>query len=305
MKVIYHRADLDGIGSAAVVYNYYLEHNPNDMPKFIGYDYKDNSDKIIDQIEHNESVWFVDCCFEPVSQLIKVENKTKTIHLLDHHGSSISEYKRLEKECNLYCFDVDEENAKINAHSAIYLVWKKLYPEKNLPTVVDYVSKYDSWNHEGNQDILDFYMGLNHHIYNPTYGYKNELWRILFDDNPHRVASITADGKIIREYLERQSYAFCLEGLIEIEIDGHKGIALNTPYRGSQNIQGVDKTKFDFTMGFVNLGDSWRYSVYSENKVFDVSKIAKKFDGGGHKGAAGFQSVTLIDEIINGKKYKN
>jgi nanoRNase/pAp phosphatase (c-di-AMP/oligoRNAs hydrolase) len=44
-------------------------------------------------------------------------------------------------------------------------------------------------------------------------------------------------------------------------------------------------------MPFVFDGEQYTVSLYS--KTVDVSEIAKKYGGGGHKGAAGFQCKKL------------
>ena len=49
---------------------------------------------------------------------------------------------------------------------------------------------------------------------------------------------------------------------------------------------------------FNGRNGTWKYSMYS--KTVDVSNIAKKYGGGGHKGAAGFN----MDKLIFEKKEK-
>ena len=46
-------------------------------------------------------------------------------------------------------------------------------------------------------------------------------------------------------------------------------------------------------MPFVFDGSKWTVSIYSTNKNIDCSELAKKYGGGGHKGAAGFQCENL------------
>lgn len=43
---------------------------------------------------------------------------------------------------------------------------------------------------------------------------------------------------------------------------------------------------------FNGRNGTWTYSMYS--KTVDVSNIAKKYGGGGHRGAAGFNTDKLI-----------
>ena len=50
---------------------------------------------------------------------------------------------------------------------------------------------------------------------------------------------------------------------------------------------------YDICLSFAYLGDSWTVGLYSDDKGIDVGKIAVKYGGGGHKGAAGFVSNNL------------
>ena len=47
-------------------------------------------------------------------------------------------------------------------------------------------------------------------------------------------------------------------------------------------------------MVWVFNGTKYSYSIFSSNLNVDCSKIAEKYSGGGHKGAAGFSSDELL-----------
>ena len=52
---------------------------------------------------------------------------------------------------------------------------------------------------------------------------------------------------------------------------------------------------------FSTNGKQWRVSLYQDGRPdVDCSVIAKKYGGGGHKGAAGFECVTLPFKIVGG-----
>lgn len=46
-------------------------------------------------------------------------------------------------------------------------------------------------------------------------------------------------------------------------------------------------------MPFVFTGKKWVFSIYSTHPEIDCSVLAKKYGGGGHKGAAGFQCIGM------------
>lgn len=69
---------------------------------------------------------------------------------------------------------------------------------------------------------------------------------------------------------------------------------MNVGLAGSDWFNSVDDSSYDILMPFSYNGryKTWSYSMYS--KTVDVSVIAKKYGGGGHMGAAGFNSDKLL-----------
>ena len=77
----------------------------------------------------------------------------------------------------------------------------------------------------------------------------------------------------------------------ETEFEGVKCFAVNLGHCNSEYFKSLPDDKYDALMPFVFNGDMYTVSLYS--KTVDVSEIAKKYGGGGHKGAAGFQCKQL------------
>jgi nanoRNase/pAp phosphatase (c-di-AMP/oligoRNAs hydrolase) len=68
---------------------------------------------------------------------------------------------------------------------------------------------------------------------------------------------------------------------------------MNIGLAGSDWFDSVDSSEYDILLLFsTGNGRTWSYSIYSE--TVDVSEIAKKYGGGGHKKASGFQSKKLL-----------
>jgi nanoRNase/pAp phosphatase (c-di-AMP/oligoRNAs hydrolase) len=54
----------------------------------------------------------------------------------------------------------------------------------------------------------------------------------------------------------------------------------------------------DFAVGFFQRADGkWQYSLRSRGN-FDVSKLAERYGGGGHKPSAGFEHHLPPDELF-------
>lgn len=300
MKVIYHRADLDGIGSAALVYIYFSEQVINlSHEDFIGFDYVDNAKDIINKISPNEDVIMVDCSFEPFDDMVELYNKTNKITWIDHHRSALLNFDKFRESGKIgELAGLRPEYPYDNSESAISLVWKYFF-KSEVPLFVEYISKLDTWNHNYDQNIINFYTGAQIHLKSIF----SDKWLSLVNDNFILFQEIKQTGNTIVEYMANENKLICNEGAFDVEILGYKGIALNTPFRGSHQLASVyDNNIHDFMLVFTFLGNRWRYSIYSENNPnFDASKIAKHFNGGGHINAAGFSTTELIDEIKNVK----
>lgn len=88
--------------------------------------------------------------------------------------------------------------------------------------------------------------------------------------------------------LENKKYAKTC--YFETEIDGLKCLAINKMLSNSQLFDSVwDETKYDAMLMFGYRKGQWHVSLYSTKEDVDVSVVAKKYGGGGHRGASGFQ----------------
>ena len=75
------------------------------------------------------------------------------------------------------------------------------------------------------------------------------------------------------------------------KFEGYKVIACNIGMVSSQLFDSI-KEDYDIMMPFVYDGKKWTVSLYTKKDI-DVSVIAKKYGGGGHKQASGFQCSIL------------
>lgn len=113
------------------------------------------------------------------------------------------------------------------------------------------------------------------------------------------------DGKIVNEYLKSRYARELAIGEYESEYEGRKIYCLNS--RGNSFNFGDKVTKYPMLVLFQFNGkyNSFSYSSYSSEKYtgeggrFECNKVAEKFGGGGHVGAAGFTSSDLIFKPIS------
>lgn len=103
------------------------------------------------------------------------------------------------------------------------------------------------------------------------------------------------EGQLLYKYKQKQAEEYIKSKGFAVEFEGYKCFAVNHGLINSDFFESVDD-KYDVYIGFAYNGGSkrWSYSLRAANDDVDVSKIAVKYGGGGHKGAAGFASDKYV-----------
>jgi hypothetical protein len=105
-----------------------------------------------------------------------------------------------------------------------------------------------------------------------------------------------AEGKMLQTYQQRND-AGMMHRSFMVEFEGLKFLALTTARCNSLTFASKDvpETGHDALMGFYFTGQKWSVSLYhAKHKTgIDLSQIAVKYGGGGHRGACGFQVEKL------------
>jgi oligoribonuclease NrnB/cAMP/cGMP phosphodiesterase (DHH superfamily) len=115
------------------------------------------------------------------------------------------------------------------------------------------------------------------------------LWGPLFENDLEFINKIIENGRVLREARLREIHRTILKRGFTVIIDGLKTLAINI--RGSGDIgQHVRSMGYEMAYCYVDNLHNGKLTtfvtLYSEE--IDVSKIAERFGGGGHSGAAGF-----------------
>lgn len=295
--VYYHRGDLDGIGSAALLYYflnvYFPKTNGLDVgeQKYIGVEYGEKEHDF-SHIKPDDVVWVVDFTFEPIEYMHKLNEISSALIWVDHHKSSILEVNKFPK--GTFKGIMGDLN---NSKSAIKLLWEYFFPyTTNIPEVINYISLFDTWKHEYKDEILNFYFGLE------TYSnmkYDSPIWQILFEqylteDNQnvtsYHINQIKEIGSKIRKYIQINDRKYAYEHCYEIQFEGLNTLIMNNGNPGSMKFADLyDPKKHQLILSYARKKGYWKISIYSDANGVDCSEIAKKYGGGGHKGAAGFE----------------
>lgn len=283
--VFYHRSDLDGLCSGAIC-KYFLEER-NASPIMRGIDYGDVFP--FDEICPNDIIYMVDFCLQPENQMKKLEDMCGELIWIDHHKSSIE---------TLHEFNCP--GIRQVGKAACELCWEFLYPDDSIPESVKLLSRYDVWDQSDKQlwdeNIYPFQMGMRTLSLDPI----NEIhsWINIFKGQS--IPEIMVIGRGIVKYQNQQNIRTMMSSF-EVEFDGKKWIAVNAGGNSQIFESRYDPEKHHGMLGFTNKqGKFWTISLYSTRDDIDVSEIAKRYGGGGHKGAAGFQCYELPFPTNNG-----
>jgi len=316
---IYHKKDLDGKASGAIVKLKYPE------VQLIGWDYGDP----IPVIEPGNDIIVVDICletklttnedkFEPMNHLAEISN---SMIWIDHHKSSIEKYEKSDSP-----FKNDIICVLQIGKAGCELAWDYFFGQEPMPKMIELLGEYDTWRNEDHirweKVTMPFQFGMRvqHTSVDDVLNLLKSECRIcrwcgsdqtLWAGEQYRCKScgqgfntfnvsktidgIVHDGKTVLQYQSRQNTNAMRFQSYELEFDGYKAIVCNNPMFNSQLFYGFyDEAKHDIMICWIFDGKLFKYSLYSTKDDVDVSKIAVAHGGGGHKGAAGFENEKYI-----------
>ena len=277
---IYHIADHDGKGSGAVVKSVYHDVD------FLGL----NHDMDIPYEKINDYDKIVVCDFAlPVDYMFEL-SKNKDFVWIDHHVSVIEEYEK-----KLAQGMPPIKGLRKVGTAAMELCWQYFYPQKNVPLGVKLLAKNDLFD-LSDERVRPFEYAMQSMGVNAP---GDEIWQKLFAEEID-IDKMVENGKRILDWINVRNYRLVRGMAFESEIDGLKCICANMPQGYSSFFDSVpERDKYDVMINFyMNKKRKWNLSFYSSKKDVDVSKLAAKFGGGGHKGAAGASALDELPEFL-------
>lgn len=266
--VLYHGNCMDGSAGAWVAWKKFgdqAEYLPQERTKIPEVD-----------IFKDKEVYIIDYSFTK-EQMLSFEEVAEKFVCLDHHISAKEGIESLKE----YTFDT--------THSGSYLAWKYFFPESSVPLLIEYISDSDTWTHK-----LSDYEDIDAYIYRDTeksseFLYFEDLSKELSTDEGLERAKRM--GKLFREAHEKRVSIYEEKAEL-INFEGYDIYAVNAPrdIRSELGHRLAKKTGL-FSMIFSYEKGIWKCSLRGV-KDFDVSVIAIKHGGGGHKNAAAFAVKT-------------
>ena len=313
--IIYHKEDNDGACSAGLLKTAleYTRKNENLNIEMWGVDYAMLTDfcerrtsEFDAMIEKYDEIYLTDMSFNSIWAMNALYKHAKKFVYFDHHTSIIEASKTNE-------FGKADGLRDISC-SAILCVWKYYFGDKYIPRLLQELSDYDSWqwvNKDYKEDDI-FALNIGFTIkgrLDPSYF--SWLTAQIISGNSDIWAAEEADArKIGMESLIRQR-EHCKEminewGDLTWTVAGHKACALFSQEKFSSK-SFISLADTDIQHGIVfrrkPTGD-WVVSAYNVSDAVDFHLglyLREKWNGGGHKGAAGctLTQEQFIDILTN------
>jgi len=266
---------MDGKCSAAIVRKVYKESSfSENQMEFIEMSYKDEFP--FEKIKEDEEIVIVDFSLQKPGEFKKLAQKTSNLLWIDHHKTAIDDFESMGLK-----------GIRKDGVAACELTWEYFFPDIPTPQVVKFLGDYDVWKFAYGEDTNKLQVGIQLYDTDPASSeWSNWLSPCYF---PNREI---CDGTTALKYRDNK-FAELVSGYsYTTSLEGHTAIACNSCQRTSQLFNSINED-YDLMLVYIHDGLQWTVSVYSIHDEIDCSAIAKKYGGGGHKGAAGFQCKEL------------
>ena len=221
------------------------------------------------------TVYIADFCYKR-DVLLSLKEKAKSLVVLDHHISAQED-----------CGDLDFCNFDMS-HSGAYLAWRYLFSEDNVPLLIRYIEDRDLWKWELNctEEILSAVDSFER-----TFDNWDKLHSFLDAEDSVRWKRVKTMGEGILQY-KKNLIKSLMKNRYETVIAGKTVPVINVPFFQSEIAAEMALTS-DFAAAYYCDGDAYKFSLRSREGGDDVSVVAAKFGGGGHKNASGFRVKCL------------
>lgn len=266
--VFYHKGCSDGTGAAFAARRYF-----KDDAVYIPIAYGDK----LPNLSKDDTVYFVDFSLKR-QQMIDLANSVHEIYVLDHHKTAQADLVDLPENVHV-TFDMSKSGAVIT--------WEHFFPDLDVPEVLLYIQDRDlwKWELEGSRevsaaiftypkDIQQSYDAWRQLVfYTPTKTLFDKGYTILSVQDVNITAILNNAHTVSVTTNENEVFEFA---------------AVNSSLYPSELCHALNADGYPAACCYNRLSDGrWRISLRSQGLV-DVSEIAAKFGGGGHKNAAGF-----------------
>jgi len=259
--IIYHD-DQDGFGAAWAAWKKF-----KNKASYVPMQYKSKTELIVEKIK-NKELYLVDLCFE-VKVMEELLKNNKKVVVIDHHIGRKEEVK------------ISTDHLFALNNSAAVLSWRYFFPKKKIPALLRHIEDYDIWKFKipYTRELL---ASLN------TYKFNFKEWdKIAADwENLAKRKKYIIEGKAIIKYQNKLIKKIAGYGEKAV-FEGLKTFVVNSPILESEVGNYIAVNKKAVALVWSYRDGLFKGSLRGDGKI-NLSNLARKYDGGGHKAAAGF-----------------
>ncbi len=267
--ILYHAQCPDGFGAAYSIWK--KEKHNNIVYIAVQHSFP------VPNMDNDSIVWLVDFCYSH-EIMAELATKMKEILILDHHKSAVENMNNFDyqKYTNVKAiFDIDKSGA--------VLTWEYVH-QTEPPLLLQYIQDKDLW-HFKLPSSKEFSAALR--AYNMDFG----LW------DKFVVEDLIKEGNVLVKYQNQIIDKLCKNARLT-KVAGYEVMVVNSAVLQSEigNLLCKQHPQIAFSVVYFDVANQRNFSLRSIGD-FDVSKIAMKYNGGGHKNAAGFVKPIEIWEV--------
>jgi len=224
--------------------------------------------------------------------LAEMAMTAKSIVIIDHHKTAKEDLQDIPPPC----FGMDNLDIGIELKPPLWaefdmnksgarLVWEFCHPGAEVPHLIRYIEDRDLWR-------FAYLETRAVSLWLRSYAYDFEGWTILADSLERNLEATVANAKSIERFYDQKLMEIVREARTE-KINGIEVPVVNCSWAfASDAAHELLKANPEapFAACYYDRGDGARsYSLRSEDHRADVSAIARRYGGGGHRNAAGFE----------------
>ncbi|RPJ79355.1 MAG: hypothetical protein EHM20_01660 [Alphaproteobacteria bacterium] len=279
--LIYYHDDNDGRCAAAIVANYYDQHEF--AIKFVAINYGKESWNQ-EEIGGAEKVWLLDFTSDQMDEFVKACGSK--LVWIDHHKTAMEKFPNFWNSSNI-------PGVRSIEKAACVLTWESIHPEYIPPPLaVAYIGDKDMWKFEYPK-TKTFSAGFSLMVKTPD----DPIWDVLLSSGYEDIVNkMIYVGELL---LEAQNYRIqkAFERGVDCTFHDWKARLVNTTGDISELGEFIyKKPEYDIAIMWQAVEDMVVFSLRSDSRnpdSPDCAEIAQQYGGGGHKNAAGFQKMNM------------
>jgi oligoribonuclease NrnB/cAMP/cGMP phosphodiesterase (DHH superfamily) len=272
--VLYHNNCPDGMAAAITARRFFQEQGHSITYAPIDYGGQ------VPSLRGVHAVWLLDYCL-PAAQLRAMASQVGRVDVIDHHKTTIPVMAEIGGSVPNLTFDFDDNR------SGGWLTHARFFPGEMPGRIITYTQDRDLWEWRlpMSKEISAALSALPWSMADWEAAAK-----VLDSHSVDAEHPMVKDGRVVLAYQDRMIEDHISQAN-EVEFAGHKVLIANCSAKGiTSDLTARLSNGRAFGVTWMLRGDGLiQFSLRSREGGIDVSELARRLGGGGHKQAAGFQ----------------